>query len=260
MTVFGLRGTLEFTRLWQAWLRAAVKHWVAEDLPTRRGQAQGIVTSLRFYVRAAEALSASLRLQRTDHGEIPALLGRSDVVMFTNRLAYLESTGKLSAYLRMHYSRKLAKLLHDCRAMGLTRHGGVMAGLPDDFSLRPEDVPAAAEDPEAGRALPAEVLAQLTAALGQLEAGSSREIRVAVRLLMDTGRRPDEICRLPWDCLERGADGKHLLIWANHKEHRLGRRLPIGDATAAVIREQQRQVRDRFPDTPMGELLLLPRP
>jgi integrase len=260
MTVFGLRGTLDFTRLSQPWLRAAVKHWVAEDLPTRRGQAQGIVGSLRVYVRAAEALSASLRLQRTDHGEIPALLGRSDIVMFTNRLAYLESTGKLSAYLRVHYSRKLAKLLRDCRAMGLTRRGGVMAGLPEDFTLNPADVPATPQDPEVGRALPAEVFTQLTAALPQLEAGSSREIRVAVRLLIDTGRRPDEICQLAWNCLERGADGKHLLIWANHKEHRLGRRLPISDTTAAEIREQQRLVRDRFPDTPAGELRLLPRP
>ena len=36
---------------------------------------------------------------------------------------------------------------------------------------------------------------------------SSRETRVAVELLIDTGRRPAEICTLDWDCLARDADG-----------------------------------------------------
>jgi len=51
-----------------------------------------------------------------------------------------------------------------------------------------------------------------------------------------------------------------VLIYDNAKAGRLGRRLPIGQATAAVILAQQARVRDRFPDSPAGELKLLPSP
>src|SRR5664280_1384481 len=46
----------------------------------------------------------------------------------------------------------------------------------------------------------------------------------------------------------------------NAKADRLGRRLPISEATAAVITAQQARVRQRFPDTPAGEPKLLPSP
>jgi integrase len=47
-------------------------------------------------------------------------------------------------------------------------------------------------------------------------------------------------------------------VFDNHKANRLGRRLPIAEATAQVIVSQQQRVRARFPDTPVGELRLLP--
>lgn len=87
----------------------------------------------------------------------------------------------------------------------------------------------------------------LTAHLDQLEASSSTEVRVAVELMMDTGRRPDEIAKLPLDCLETDADGKPVLVYDNHKEYRQRRRLPIAAATAAIITGQQERVRARFP-------------
>ncbi|TQC40119.1 hypothetical protein EEB14_56405 [Rhodococcus sp. WS4] len=43
------------------------------------------------------------------------------------------------------------------------------------------------------------------------------------------------------------------------KNNRVGRRLPIGDATAELLIEHKQRVRDRFPDTPLAELALLPR-
>ena len=51
-----------------------------------------------------------------------------------------------------------------------------------------------------------------------------------------------------------------MLVYDNAKADRLGRRLPISEATAAVITDQQHRVRARFPDTPAGELKLLPAP
>jgi hypothetical protein len=75
---------------------------------------------------------------------------------------------------------------------------------------------------------------------------------------MDTGRRPDEICRLPWRCLDRDGDGKAVLVFTDYKRNRLGRRLPIADSTVELIRAQQRRARDRFPDTAEAGLVLLP--
>ncbi len=114
----------------------------------------------------------------------------------------------------------------------LTRPGGAAAGLPDDFTLARRDIPAEPEDPEPGRDLPAEVIGQLAAHLDALEDMSSRELRLAVELLMDTGRRPDEICGLPMDCLTRDPGDAPVLIYQNVKAHRPGRRLPIATATA----------------------------
>jgi integrase len=48
-----------------------------------------------------------------------------------------------------------------------------------------------------------------------------------------------------------------VLIYDNAKAGRLGRRLPIGQAAAVILAEQDR-VRDRFPQTPASELKLLP--
>ena len=135
--------------------------------------------------------------------------------------------------------RQAGKLLRDCRELGLTRPGRPLAGLPDDFALRLGDVPQGPDRSDQGRALPPVVLEQLFAALPALEERSGREVRVAVQLLIDTGRRPDEICKLPWDCLEQDPDGKHALVYTDFKNSRIGRRLAIADQTARLISEQQ---------------------
>ena len=49
---------------------------------------------------------------------------------------------------------------------------------------------------------------------------------------LDTGRRPEDILGLPLDCLARDADGAPVLVYDNAKAHRLGRRLPVSQATA----------------------------
>jgi integrase len=260
MVVFGHRGTLDFTGITQPWLRQAALDWASEDAPRRRGN--GATAAIQTYLHSVARLSASLRLQRDDHGMDPTLLGRRDIVAFLNRLAHLEALdgdGKLTAYQRRKTIRCVGKLVRDCRAFGLARPGGPLAGLPDDFAVRDGDAPKAPDRSEEGRGLPPIVLEQLVAALPRLEACSSREASVAVQLLIDTGRRPDEICKLRWDCLEQDPDGKHALIYADFKNSRIGLRLAIADATARLIVEQQHAVRARFLNTPLGELVLLPR-
>ncbi len=86
------------------------------------------------------------------------------------------------------------------------------------------------------------------------------EVRTATQIGIDTGRRPEDILNLPVDCLHHDTDGAVVLVYDNAKADRLDRRLPITRATAAVITAQQARVRARFPDTPIGELKLLPSP
>ena len=116
-------------------------------------------------------------------------------------------------------------------------------------------MPEEPEHGEPGRDLPAEIMRQIC---GQLAILAAPHIRTAIELLIDTGRRPEDVVALPLDCLVTDADGSPVLVYDNHKANRLGRRLPIPAATAQAIRAQQQRVRDRFPQTPSAELKLLP--
>ncbi|TMR88770.1 hypothetical protein EJK15_64430 [Nonomuraea basaltis] len=93
-----------------------------------------------------------------------------------------------------------------------------------------------------------------------LDALEPVEIRVAIQIGIDTGRRPEDIIDLPLDCLTRDKGGAAVLVYDNIKANRLGRRLPISDGTAAVISGQQKRVRAQFPTTLTRELKLLPAP
>ena len=106
----------------------------------------------------------------------------------------------MSAYCRTKTCQDAGRVLAGIRSLGLARPGGPAAGLADGFTLIAGDVPAKAGPGEPGRDVPAEIMRQLCANLPQLEEViSSRETRVAVELLIDTGRRPAEICTLEWD-------------------------------------------------------------
>lgn len=254
LVVFGHSGTLSFTDLSQRWLREVAKRWAAEDLPRRRSTAGRAHLTVRHHLGCVARLSESLRM-RDDRGERPGELGRADMEAFLNRLAYQESTGQLTADARIRACREVRTVLSAARAMGLTRPGGPAAGLGEDFAIARDDVPEAPERAEPGRDLPGEILRQVCA---HLDALTNPEMRTGIELAIDTGRRPEELCTLAYDCLARDDDGQPVLIYHNHKGHRLGRRVPISETTAAVISTQQQRVRARYPDTPVGELVLLP--
>ena len=136
--MFGHRGRLDFTVIDLPWLRTAAKRWVTEDLPRRRGNnAPNIWQAPSSLVE----LDTSLRLQRDDHGLDPPLLGRPDIVAFTNRLAFLQQSGTLSPNRRIDILRHIRTVLASARSQGLTRPGQALAGLPEDFCLVKEDIP-----------------------------------------------------------------------------------------------------------------------
>jgi integrase len=253
----GRRRVIDFTGISQSWLRESVKQWVAEELPTRRGD--HATSILQSHVRRVEELSASLRLHRDDHGDDPSALGRGDIIAFLGRLSHRHATGQISSWARSVTCRQVAMILRECRALGLTRAGRPMSGLPDDFAVRRDDIPQEPDDDEPGRALPAGVLNQLITALPALEESAGPAVRAAAELFMDTGRRPAEICRLGWDCLDQDSDGKYALVYTDFKANRQGKRLPVADETATVITGQQQRVRARYPGTPAPELALFPR-
>lgn len=254
LAAFGYRGRLRFVGISQPWLREAAKRWALDDLPRRRGKRVGHLVS--HHVGCLERLSESLRM-RSDRGEVPSMLGRADIDNFLNRLTYLESTGALTRDARIRACQQTKTMLSRIRALGLTRQREPAAGLSQEFVLQTSDMPRR-PDREPGRDLPPEILRQICEHLPQLEALGGPEMRAAVEILIDTGRRPDEVCSLAWDCLDRDADDKPVLIYDNDKADRPGRRLPIPEATAEVITRQKQRVRARYPDTPVGELALLP--
>ncbi|MGX9901186.1 tyrosine-type recombinase/integrase [Arthrobacter sp. SA17] len=256
LAIFGGKGQINFKVLSQPWLREAAKHWVLEDLPLHRGR-QATATSKQT-VLAIRYLSWSLQHGRQDHGLVLSEVDRTDIVRFTNRLAYLERTGQISSKKRYVISTRVRRFLDDVRSFGLTRPGQPLAGLPDDFRRRHSDVPRPPENPGPGRDLPIPVQRTINAHLAELEARAGLDVRRIVEVLIDTGRRPEEACQLPWDCLDSTPDGQ-VLIYTNSKNNRPNRRLPISVETADLIREHRENVRQRFPNTPLDQLALFPR-
>lgn len=257
LQVFGLAGKLDFTGISQRWLREAVKWWAAEDLPLRRGREPA--DPARDTIRAAVALSQSLRLSRDDGGHDPAALSRQDIVAFNNRLAHQVRTGELTADSRLRLTRRVYRLLNDMHALGITAAGEAAAGLPASFMLRRSDIPKDPDRVPRPRSLPDTVLKVIAGNLGVLEERCGISERRITEVLIDTGRRPDEVCTLEWDCLERDPSGSPVLIYTDAKNNRPGRRLPISEATAAVITAQKDWARHRYPHTPSDDLALFPR-
>lgn len=253
LRVFGHRGTIRFTAITQRWLRESAKRWAAHDLPRHRGKGSAHVQGA---VNAVARLSESLRA-RPDHGDMPAALGRRDIENFLNRLGYLESAGTISRWQRNQACRSARTVLAGIRVLGLTRPGAPAAALPGDVTITAADIPILPDPGEPGRDLPAEIIDALCASLGTLQ---PEDIKTAVEITIDTGRRPEEITCLPLDCLTRDRDGKPVLLYDNRKACRDRRRLPVSEHTATVITAQQARVTARFPATAPAELPLLPSP
>ncbi|MFI6461595.1 tyrosine-type recombinase/integrase [Streptomyces sp. NPDC050538] len=255
LVAFGHRGTLVFTVIHQPWLRESAKRWARDYLSKVRSKS--VASHAQQHLHGLAKLSDTLRA-RPDRGLDKAALSRADIENFLNRMSFLDANGRMTTLTRISYVRMARNVLRQCRAMGLTRPEGLMAGLPDDFVITRLDVPRPPEPSEEGQDLPTEVMRQLCAHLDAFEAMTCYEVRLSVELLMDTGRRPEEICRLDLNCLTRDSQDKPVLLYNNWKEQRIGRQLPIHEPTAELIIAQQKRVRERFPDRAPSALVLLP--
>lgn len=81
-------------------------------------------------------------------------------------------------------------------------------------------------------------------------------LRNAVKVLMGTGRRSQEVLRLPPRCVEEGPDGDPYLRFYSGKMAREDM-IPIDAATAGAVADQQALVLRRWPG---GSQWLFPRP
>jgi integrase len=264
LRVFGhIPGLLHFSTVSQGWLKDTAKAWAAERIDMVETP-----RVMQATLRALRALSESLRRNRSDAGTDPHLMSRADLTAFANDLSHLEAKGQLSPFTRRSWLLHVSRFLAEARAMGLSRAGGPLAGLPEDVVLRRGDRLKALTADEPGRALPQGVIDQLLdpAALDPLEAMYREDERAMVETQARVGRRTGELCSLRWDCLafdeildETGQlRAAPVLVHDMAKVNIRAYRLPIDDETAQIIGEQKARVRARYPDTPTSALTLFP--
>ena len=253
MRVFGKPQAyrVDFTQITQPWLRELAKQWAREKAPLVHAAAT------RRAVTSIAELSRSLR-RRDDDGDDAAALGRADISLFLARTARAQSAGRMSAHKRGRLIADVSYFLRQARDLGLGAPGQPVLGLAAAFSLSRDDVRRVARKVQrpAARALPDTVVAQLLdeAALGLLERMHGSWVRLAIEVLADTGRRPNEICILAWDCLDYDAqiddNGAEPEARGAHPRHAQGRahRLPAAD------RSGDRRA-DRHPEAPRARAL-----
>lgn len=91
------------------------------------------------------------------------------------------------------------------------------------------------------RYIPNQVLDQLNLHIGELPP----DIRRLVIILQHTGRRPGEICALPFDCTIKDSDGDYFLRYYEFKMKK-EETIPISHEIAAVIDEQREWITSKL--------------
>jgi integrase len=241
------RASIDFTPIRQVWLRELIKHWGRDMRPATDQLAEA--------VRAFTLLSQALSL-RLDHDD-PTTAGVRDIQK-TLEIINLRTKPNGERYSGVVRSRYLTSIR---RILQYSRTAGYMDSIPPGFTVMPNDTVDRARQSEekSGRALPYRVLMDLSRAVPRLPDGAGQpgsmmnghELalmhRAALRVLIDTGRRPNEVCSLKVGCVTRSvpssSDGgavEYTLTYDNHKAGRLGRTLPITRETGDALLEWER--------------------
>jgi integrase len=226
-------GQLRFDGIKAGWLRALVQRWIRWRLST--GTSVGTVRAdLRAIILFAQSCSS---LQRG-----PQALTRELLEAHLAQLAGQFPNPKT----RTSHISSLAGLLRAARQHGWEPR------LDPHVDLYREDYPRLSQGQP--RALSEAVMAQLEREENLARFGDPRG-RLLVRILMSTGLRVGDGCRLRLDCIIRDGQGAPYLHYTNHKMRR-DAFVPIDSALAEAIVGQQHQVLGEFP----AATYLLPRP
>jgi integrase len=219
---------VSFERIPQPWLRQAVKTWARARLVGGMsfGAIRRDVTALGWFA----SWLAHARL----HAPGPSVITRAAIEEYlvhlaahgpvpNTRLGYLTS---LRGFLEMARRRRWLCLPADAAIYG------------DDLPRRPAGLP---------RFIPEEVMAQLEseAALARLPDATTRHL---VIVIMETGLRAGDACRLVVDCLIADSVGWPCLRFMNTKVA-TEQFIPLTPQAADAIRAQQAHTTARFPDS-----------
>jgi integrase len=224
---------IRFDGIAEGWLRELVKRWARWRLST------GIVPeTVSMGVRTMTLMSQAFPQLRRGPGSLTRSLLECHLANLATR--YPNAKGRTS-----HISA-ISSLLITAR-----QHGWEPGLLPtaaiyrEDYPRIPEPMP---------RGLSEAVMAQLEAP-SNLERFPTEYGRMLVEILMNTGLRVGDACRLSIDCLVEDPHGAPYVRYRNHKMRR-DAMVPITDGLAASISAHQRGVIERFPEA----MHLLPRP
>jgi integrase len=215
---------LRFDQIEHLWLRELTKRWARWRLST--GTALSTVLA---DVRAITLLARTFPSLRRG----PEALSRE---LIEANLAHL-ATSFPNPKSRTGQIGSLAGLLLAAR-----QHGWEPRLLPqaclyrEDYPRRMAGVP---------RALPETVMSQLEQE-ENLARFSDPAGRLLARILMSTGLRVGDGCKLPLDCIVRDGQGAPYLRYVNHKMSR-DAFVPVDDGLAEAIIAQQREVTGQFP-------------
>lgn len=241
----GQRSLIDFRSIRQPWLREIAKRWARDLLPTT-GEALQTIGSF-------EVMSEVLA-NRTK-GDDPTTAGTRDIRQWLQMLnTKTNKSGKLyGANWRATKLRQFRQALHYVRGLGELDY------LPSGFNVtlddRVRDRQRMASDSadRTSRGIPYRVVDAALAAIPKIEHSgrvlgsdlSRREqtdlMRAVLRVLIDTGRRPGEVCRLRLGCVRKSVEQidptttNYELVYTNWKAGRAGRAIPIGIETAQVI-------------------------
>ena len=227
---------LRFDRIGQPWLAELAKRWARWRLSA------GLTTH-----QVERDLAAVVRLSAFLTTCQPALNGPGELdrAVLERYLAWLAierpapkgratELGAIGGFLR-----------------GVHQHGWAPE-LPATAAIYPEDRPGRPAD--APRTISEHVMAQLESA-ANLARFTDPGYRLLTELLMRTGLRISDACRLSLDCVVRDPGGAAYLRYRNHKMRREAF-VPIDEDLADAIGVQQATITGRWPVTDC----LFPRP
>jgi integrase len=239
------RKGLDFGQITQPWLRT-----LAMDT------CRNLKDNLRINpLYKATVIASQVLDQRSDRGMDMSCLGFHDADAIADAIGKLKKRGDIpcaSAYKRQLYL-KFFLMIADGRRRGL------LDELPSSFGRdRSHAIPVEVVEgtEEYGKSLPVVVVDQLDRSIDEIgrnvpyrgltDAQRHLMLSTIYMVIRDTGRRTKEIASLKRTYLTKDSNGP-ILIYDNHKAGRMGRRLPITQSTADILKRWMR-VRNRLPN------------
>jgi integrase len=217
----GLR--LRFDGIAPSWLRDAAKRWVRFRLAgekawgTARADIEAVASFSRFLAAHRQELTHPSSITRPLLENYLSYLAHADLAIATRR----SRLGGLRTFLEH------------------ARRHGWLPGLSAFATIYPEDYPP--PDEPLPRFVPEFVMAQLEAAtsLERLEDATTRHLLI---VLIETGLRVTDACRLPFNPIIDDSVGWPCLRYYNHKM-RAEQLIPLSARASETIRDQQHHVR-----------------